>query len=965
MTSGAPPRSRPARELGLAALFFLAVTVLMTWPQAAHLGDALSDVWDAKLNARILQWDYAQTLRDPLDLYQLNFFHPAKLRARVLGEPVRGRRSSASRCSPPAPRRSSTTTSCSCWGCFSRRSRPGPWRARSRATRSPRLVAGLVFAFLPWRFSQLPHLQFQWAGVPLPVRCSSSCVIWTGADAGPRPVRDLLCVERALQRALRAVLGVARRRDAGPVRRSAGAEEGRRRWKGGPRGDAARRPRVRSLCPAVPRSQPALWNAALLRGDAVLTRRAGSIFSRPATGTGCTAMRPRRGGARRATCFPACWPWRSRSRPSCDCCVRARRGVAEQRPAVSAARLRLARALDAAILLLAGVWIWSLAREGLRVGPLHLGDPGRVFVFLTLAVAARLAAAFPRRAKSADLTDFVRARVLGWRAMLLLAIGAVGIVVALGANTPVLPVSLPVVRRASSGRSALPSRGIVLFHLALAVLAAWGLALLLRGRAKGRRLAWTGRPPSWSSCSSTARFRYASRRRRRRRPRCTRGSPRSSMPGAVVEWPFGLTYDFDYVFRQAAHGKPILNGYSGLLPDDLHGLEAQLKQRPIPDSVWPSDGRLGAACSFTTRTRAGLPRLGYADALDRALASGGWSSSGAFPTKRAWTSCFVAAGRREGAGPRGQRRRGSLPSRAASTRRPWRDPRDVARLAPPFGSHPSSGGRPEGRSRVLGLRLGARRFGDRRGPARNGARAGRPRDRYSMRCPGLGSGFPDYRRPSIGGFTFFHARAARRARTPDASPSSARTGGQTTALALASQVAEPRRTAPALAPPDLASCGVAAVPAILAPASRRRGRRRVCFSRSSRCRPTPASTRGSTWRGCVRGRPRVGSRSRQRASVRALLLEILQWRRCRRSSRLRDDPGGLAGRSSRPRPVGWKDVPLDDRGLGPISWRRTTRRNRPRSTMRSRLPCDRVFGTTQLQAAPRSAPARCRSLSGS
>jgi len=68
LTPGAPPRSRPAREVCLAALFFLAITVLMTWPQAAHLDDALSDVGDAKLIARILQWDYAQTLRDPLNL---------------------------------------------------------------------------------------------------------------------------------------------------------------------------------------------------------------------------------------------------------------------------------------------------------------------------------------------------------------------------------------------------------------------------------------------------------------------------------------------------------------------------------------------------------------------------------------------------------------------------------------------------------------------------------------------------------------------------------------------------------------------------------------------------------------------------------------------------------------------------------------------------------------------------------
>ena len=42
------------------------------------MGDALSDFGDAKLVARILHWDFAQTVRDPGELFQLNFFHPAR-----------------------------------------------------------------------------------------------------------------------------------------------------------------------------------------------------------------------------------------------------------------------------------------------------------------------------------------------------------------------------------------------------------------------------------------------------------------------------------------------------------------------------------------------------------------------------------------------------------------------------------------------------------------------------------------------------------------------------------------------------------------------------------------------------------------------------------------------------------------------------------------------------------------------
>ena len=158
----AAPRPRPARELGLAALFFLAITVLMTWPQAAHLNDALSDVGDAKLNARILQWDFAQTFRDPLHLYQLNFFHPARdvlafsenlYGVALFGFPLLAGGASALL----------NYNVLLLLGMFL--SALAAWALAREITGDPiaSAVSGLVFAFLPWRWSQLPHLQFQWA----------------------------------------------------------------------------------------------------------------------------------------------------------------------------------------------------------------------------------------------------------------------------------------------------------------------------------------------------------------------------------------------------------------------------------------------------------------------------------------------------------------------------------------------------------------------------------------------------------------------------------------------------------------------------------------------------------------------------------------------------------------------------------------------------------------------------------
>ena len=78
MSSARPgPRARERRLA--AAVFFLARTVLATWPQAAHLGDGLTDVWDAKFTGWVMHWDFHQTLRDPLHLFQTpNIFYPAR-----------------------------------------------------------------------------------------------------------------------------------------------------------------------------------------------------------------------------------------------------------------------------------------------------------------------------------------------------------------------------------------------------------------------------------------------------------------------------------------------------------------------------------------------------------------------------------------------------------------------------------------------------------------------------------------------------------------------------------------------------------------------------------------------------------------------------------------------------------------------------------------------------------------------
>src|ERR1043165_6231083 len=70
-------RRTVARE-ALIFLGFLTLTVLMTWPWALHLRDAVSDRGDPYSIAYWLWWDYHQTFHDPRNLFQATAFHPYK-----------------------------------------------------------------------------------------------------------------------------------------------------------------------------------------------------------------------------------------------------------------------------------------------------------------------------------------------------------------------------------------------------------------------------------------------------------------------------------------------------------------------------------------------------------------------------------------------------------------------------------------------------------------------------------------------------------------------------------------------------------------------------------------------------------------------------------------------------------------------------------------------------------------------
>ncbi|HWZ84778.1 MAG TPA: hypothetical protein VN032_01170, partial [Thermoanaerobaculia bacterium] len=669
---------RPGRETAWAALFFLAVTVLLTWPQAAHVNDALSDVGDAKLVARILEWDFHQTLRDPANLFQLDFFHPSRyvlaFSENLWGVALFGFPLLAGGGSPLANYNVLLLA-----GMFF--SALSAWALARYVTGDPiaAVLAGLVFAFVPWRFSQLAHLQFQWAGF----LSLSLLFLLRYLDGGRR--RDAILFGaafgwNALCNIHYAIFGgflVA-------LTLVVSALQGRgdaRRWRG-----AVLAAAVGGLV-FVPFALPyreasALYGMRRYMGEMLaFSGRWGDFLSAGDRNRLYGRATVRWRGAE-GDFFPGILPVAL----AVVAIVRLRRrGEAHpdgDRLTQTGTRRVAARVLDVPIALLAIAWIWSRARPELRLGPLLIRDPGRVLVLLTIAVLLRLAVAFPAWAKSRDLADRIRRTRLDPLAALFVAIGAFGVLIALGGHTPYYRFLFQSLGSAFRVIRA-PARGIVLFHLALGVFAAWGLAELVRGKSLRRRLAWTAVAVALVVVEYRA-FPLALEPTEAQAPAVYRWLATADFPGAVVEWPFGLIYDFDYVFRQAQHERPLVNGFSGFFPRSYLELDAELRRRPIPDTVWARMGALDAGLLvYHAHEGRGFNASAYADAIDRALASGGLEVVRSFPHRDGLDFVFIAAGApwrdrvMRGAGdPAGARR---LYEGAVVDLR-----RSVARLAPPI-----------------------------------------------------------------------------------------------------------------------------------------------------------------------------------------------------------------------------------------------------------------------------------------
>jgi len=566
------------REALLAALVFLFATVLFTWPLPTRISNGLGDVWDAKLNAWILHWDFHQTFRDPLHLFDANIFHPARF-ALAFSENLYG--AALFGFLPFAAGASTLATYNVLFLLGMFLSAMAAWALSVYVTGDAwaSLLAGVVYAFVPWRLAQIPHIQYQW-GAFLALLL---LFLLKYLDSGRRRDLVLLALLFAWNSvtnvhyavfsaiALCVVLGCEWLASGTPVSGRVAAGFG-----------AALAATVLVLPFYVPYAKASRLYG-MSRGLGEIEAFSGRPVDFLTAGPQNKLYAPltQKLGQAEGDFFPGL----AVVALAAAAFVRRHREVPSGCPPASEGRRRAAHALD--FLAGAGLALWVFLRLSSRerLGPVSLRDPGRVLVFVTILYLLRLILAFPARSRFANLSDLLRRGSIGKRRGMLLALAAAGVVVALGTHTPYyrfLVDSFGTIFRALR----VPSRGIVLFELALGVLAAWGLSLLRRGR----------RWPVAAALAVTA-FEYRAfpldvSYVEREPDAVYRWLAGVSLPGSVIEWPIATDAEVEYQFRSTAHWKPLVNGYSGFAPPAYQELASMFARKPIPEDVW---GRLREA----------------------------------------------------------------------------------------------------------------------------------------------------------------------------------------------------------------------------------------------------------------------------------------------------------------------------------------------------------------------------------
>ncbi len=229
------------------------------------------------------------------------------------------------------------------------------------------------------------------------------------------------------------------------------------------------------------------------------------------------------------------------------------------------------------------------------------------------------------------------------RVGLLLATVMVGVVMALGVHTPLyrcLYQTGGFVLRAMRE----PEWAVVLCYLALGVLAAWGLALLVRPLQRRTRLVVAAGAVLLTMGEYAAVPLRIVHMEIQPAP-VYRWLSHLTLPGAVIEWPLSWAGDADYVLRSTAHWQPLINGFSSFAPPHYRMLEALLRQDPIPPQAIAQARTLGACLLIfhDRQTPDDRSRI-YRQALRDGLQAGQLEPLTVFPNGLAMDYVFRIAG---------------------------------------------------------------------------------------------------------------------------------------------------------------------------------------------------------------------------------------------------------------------------------------------------------------------------------
>jgi hypothetical protein len=144
-------------------LLFVALTVVMTWPLAAHLDTAVSDPGDPLLNVRTMSWTWEALTTPGAEFWHVPYFHPLRYTTafteNLLGITVWFLPLFAAGVKPLVIYNIAMLAgfAFSGYGAYVL----GRLLTGSRAAG---IVGGIFFAFTPYRFDHVAHLQHVWSG---------------------------------------------------------------------------------------------------------------------------------------------------------------------------------------------------------------------------------------------------------------------------------------------------------------------------------------------------------------------------------------------------------------------------------------------------------------------------------------------------------------------------------------------------------------------------------------------------------------------------------------------------------------------------------------------------------------------------------------------------------------------------------------------------------------------------------